>query len=464
MNFSSTSNRFRKVFDRSDFLISDPIVKATLSPRGSNLIFGAGIYDPEKSQLIYLGQVSENSAGKSLLSYDCWLDIGFPHVIYITGTRGSGKSFDLGVLLEGISCLTSESNVRGELNPVCSILVDTQSQFWTLRYPPNEEIPEHKEQIKTLNKWGIDPNSLSNCRLWRVTDEDVVTGDESILRIRPSLVKHEEWCEILGLEVYGPQGYAIGMAIENQPADNYSIRELIDYIHDPNNLLQLQQNSKDSLIYKLDEYDRSGLFDPDGIEISDFLKAGQCNILLLRGLRDVDKSLVVCVLARQLFTEMGRHHKKKKVDTFFNKDSAEAVLPDRVWLMIDEAHVIAPSNQASPAREALVEYVKRGRDAGLSLVLATQQPSAIDDRILSQVNLSFSHRLSFQSDISAAMARIPTKLIKKMKIAGVELSDFGDMIRYLGVGECFIGDSFTSRTVLVQIRPRMTAHGGYAPI
>ena len=31
------------------------------------------------------------------------------------------------------------------------------------------------------------------------------------------------------------------------------------------------------------------------------------------------------------------------------------------------------------------ENVKRGRDAGLSLVLATQQPSAVDSKILSQV-------------------------------------------------------------------------------
>ena len=41
------------------------------------------------------------------------------------------------------------------------------------------------------------------------------------------------------------------------------------------------------------------------------------------------------------------------------------------------AHVVAPKDQNSPARDALIEYVKRGRDAGLSLVMATQQPSAI---------------------------------------------------------------------------------------
>ena len=61
---------------------------------------------------------------------------------------------------------------------------------------------------------------------------------------------------------------------------------------------------------------------------------------------------------------------------------------------------------------ALIDYVKRGRDAGLSLAMATQQPSAVDDRILSQVNLSFSHRLTFQADITASVHRIPTKLLR----------------------------------------------------
>src|SRR5205814_869893 len=105
--------------------------------------------------------------------------------------------------------------------------------------------------------------------------------------------------------------------------------------------------------------------------------------------------------ARQLFTRMGDYHKRLKVSRFFKKEMTSIPLPSKVWLLIDEAHVIAPAGQPAPARAALLEYVKRGRDAGLSLALATQQPSAVDDGILSQVNLTFSHRLSFQQDIQA---------------------------------------------------------------
>ena len=136
----------------------------------------------------------------------------------------------------------------------------------------------------------------------------------------------------------------------------------------------------------------------------------------------------------------------------------------KVWLIIDEAHVVAPRDELSPARDALIEYVKRGRDAGLSLVLATQQPSAVDDRILSQVNLTFNHRLTFQSDITSATSRIPTKAIKSLKMGGTTLTGFADMIRVLDSGQCFIGDHSTSRVVMLQVRPRVSAHGGYSPI
>lgn len=79
------------------------------------------------------------------------------------------------------------------------------------------------------------------------------------------------------------------------------------------------------------------------------------------------------------------------------------------------------------------------------------------------MNVTFSHRLSFQSDINAAVDRIPTKSVKAMKFAGTNLTDFGDMVRVLDAGQCFLGDQASSRTVLIQIRPRVSAHGGYSP-
>jgi hypothetical protein len=461
MNFFQGNKKFNKVFDKSNYLVLDPLAKVNTLAKGSNLIIGSTSFEDNESNLIYIGKVIENSTNRNYLANDVWLDVKFPHVIYITGTRGSGKSFDLGVLLEGISALQEESSIQYNIPSMCSFLIDTQSQFWTLKYKPNSKIEANKQQLDELKKWNIPENQLKKCQLWRVSEKDKITGEEKKFQIRPNLVKHEEWCEILGVEVYGPQGYALNRAIESFKNKKFSLKDLINYIRIPANLQDIQNNSRSALIYKLEGYENIGLFNTDGIEISDLLVPGQCNVFLLRDLRDVDKSLVTCVLARQLFTFMGDYHKQKKVNAFFDKKSDSINIPNKVWLVVDEAHVIAPNNASLPAREALVEYVKRGRDAGLSLILATQQPSAIDDRILSQVNISFSHRLAFQSDIQASINRVPTQLIKKMKISGIEINDYGDMIRFLDAGQCFIGDNSTSRTILVQIRPRITSHGGY---
>lgn len=460
---SSPSEKFAAVFDRSPYQSSDPIVKIQQVQKGNNVVFGRTLDGENYEKLIYVGKILENTSGKNYLSADAWLDVTFPHVIYITGTRGSGKSFDLGVLLEGISKLNQSSPIQNSVAPICSIVIDTQSQFWTLNYQPNPAVPENLAQLGELKKWNIQPNSLSNCKLYLPPKSDSITGTEHSFQVKTSDVRHEEWCSLIGEAVYSPQGHVLGQAIEAIEGTTYSLEQLIEYIRDPHNWGNVPETSRNALVYKLDGYRRTGLFGKAGIEIEELLKPGQCSVFLLRDIRNEDKALICAILARQLSTVMGEHHKRAKVSRFFNKTEEHDGLPDKVWLFIDEAHVVAPSGSPSPATEALIDYVKRGRDAGLSLVMATQQPSAVDDKILSQVNITFSHRLTFQADINAVMNRIPTKLLKDLKYSGKEITDFGDMLRYLEAGQCFIGDHSTSRTVIASIRPRITSHGGYSP-
>lgn len=464
MSFSSKSaERFGTVIDKSSYAVEDPLVKVQYVPKGQNVVFGRALKDENYANLLYVGKILESTKGKSYLGSDAWLDTTFPHVIYITGTRGSGKSFDLGVLVEGISKLSKPSPIQNEVKPITSIIIDTQSQFWTLGYAPREAIEANKIQLGELKRWNLEPNNLAAARVYAPPGSTTFLGTEQTLQIRPRDVRAEEWCALLGQEVYSSQGHIIAATLEALGDDDFEIDDMLSYIGDDTKWPTIAESSRSAITYKLDDYRRTNLFSAGGLRIKDFLEDGACSILSLRELRNEDKSLITAVIARNLFDILGRHHNKKKTASFFQKPFDEDGIPDRVWLVIDEAHVVAPRDQISPARSALVEYVKRGRDAGLSLVLATQQPSALDDRILSQVNVTFSHRLSFQSDINAAVDRIPTKSVKAMKFAGTNLTDFGDMMRVLDAGQCFLGDQASSRTVLVQIRPRVSAHGGYSP-
>lgn len=464
MAFSTkVSESFGRVIESSAYGIADPVVKCRYVSRGNNLIIGRSNSDLSAQRLIYIGKVLESCPSTNMLAGDVWLDVGFPHVIYITGTRGSGKSFDLGVLIEGISSLDKKTPIQQGVEPITSILLDTQNQFWTLKYEPNEEIPEHKSQLDDLNEWRIAPNRLTNIELFTPRGSPKLLGDETEFSIRPRDVDLAEWCALLGQEVYSPQGHVLRSALGRLSGTDFSIRDLLTDIGRDANWGGVADSTRNAVAYKLEDYEHSGLFDPKGLQIVDLLKEGRCNVFMLRELSDGDKSLVAAIVAKSLFRSMGEFHSRKKLAKFRGQTMDGAQLPSRVWLLIDEAHVVAGKDTASPARDALVEFVKRGRDAGLSLVLATQQPSAVDDRILSQINLSLNHRLTFQSDVSAAVSRIPTKIASSMRTGGATITDFGDMLRYLDSGDCFLGDQGTSRTILIKIRPRVTAHGGYSP-
>lgn len=460
-----TSESFGKVFERSPYSVQDPLVKVQWVAKGNNIVFGRNLAHENYENLIYLGKIFETTVGKSYLGADAWMDVTFPHIMYVTGTRGSGKSFDLGVLVEGISTLARPSPVQNGVTPITSIIIDTQSQFWTLRFAPREQIDANRLQLGELQRWNIAPNHLSNSVVFAPPQSTKFLGDERELTIRPKDVTHSEWCSFLGQEVYGPQGHILAATLEAMGDRNFEISDLVAYISNDRHWPNVAEASRNVLVYRLGDYAQTGLFSKQGFSIRDLLVPGQCSILLLRDLRNEDKALITAIIARQLFQVMGAFHTRRKVTKFFGENGQpEEDLPSKVWLVIDEAHVVAPKEGPSPARDALVEYVKRGRDAGLSLVLATQQPSAVDDRILSQVNLTLNHRLTFQSDIAAAMSRIPTKMVGALKVNGSSLSDFGDMMRILESGQCFIGDHSTSRTMMLQVRPRISAHGGYSPL
>ncbi len=466
MGFSSKmSENFGKVFQTSPYTANEQIVKINQVKKGNNVIFGRKITSDNYDNLLFLGKIYENTIKDSLLGADAWLDTTFPHVIYITGTRGTGKSFDLGVILEGISSIENKSAIQNNVDPLTSIVIDTQSQFWTLGHEPNPSIPENLKQIDLLKKWNIEPNKLNKVKIFSPPNSNKFLDSEINLQIRPADVALEEWCGLFDQDVYSPQGYIISECLKELEGQNFELTDLINLIDDDTHWPRIPEQSRNSLTYKIGNYNNSGLFSAsNGLNVRDLLNKEFCHILLLRDLKNEDKAFITAIIARQLFTILGTHHTKLKTDQFFNRGEYQSDLPNKVWLVIDEAHVVAPKDKYTPARDALIEYVKRGRDAGLSLVMATQQPSAIDDRILSQVNLAINHRLTFQTDINAATNRLPTMPLSSLKMSGQTITEFGSMIRLLESGESFVSDHGTSRSVMVTIRPRATAHGGYSPI
>ena len=72
-----------------------------------------------------------------------------------------------------------------------------------------------------------------------------------------------------------------------------------------------------------------------------------------------------------------------------------------VWIFIDEGHEFLPKEGKTPATDALIQLLREGRQPGMSLVLATQQPGQIHKDVMTQSDIVLSHRVTSQPDIEA---------------------------------------------------------------
>src|SRR5262249_50968018 len=116
-----------------------------------------------------------------------------------------------------------------------------------------------------------------------------------------------------------------------------------------------------------------------------------------------------------------------------------------------------------PARDLFIRLVKEGRNVGLSAVVATQQPSALDQRVLSQVETFLAHQLVTEADIRAVRDNLKSALPDSMQF-GTHQVEFGDLLRQLPPGACVVSaadvNTNVHRALIMRVRPRATVHGG----
>lgn len=434
--------------------------------------------------LILLGKCIEQARVSNKFDANVWLDINTPHVVYICGRRGTGKSYDLGILAEGLA-LGRDSRITTKAPPVTTIFFDTQSQFWAMLSAPDRRMEEDREQLSQLEQWDIPGSQIPSAKLFAPIGDAQAHPSVIEFAIDPTELELEDWCGLFDIEVYSPQGQVVRNLLRKVSIDGYtamttsasgsrrvpakSAYELDDLItcllEDTELSEQSQRQTRDAVLWKLESLRDSKVFRKGGVDILQILKPGQMSIFLLRSLDDATKSLVVSIIAKKVFRIMGRFHTERKTARRSGRPMPDGhnSLPQGVWTLIDEAHLICPSDSHTAARPTLIEYVKRGRDAGLSLVLATQQPSAVDSRVVSQVDLLIAHRLVVDADISAALARVPADFPKNVSFGTTQVSDRLALIRALETGEAWIADAETNRAFLVAMRPRVSAHGGDEP-
>jgi hypothetical protein len=406
---------------------------------------------------LFIGRVWEEGYKKK----NVFLDSLNPHVVFVCGARGSGKSYVLGVIAEELALKNKSVGV---------IVVDPVGVFWSMRYPNREE-----KELQALEKWGLEPKGLANIVVFvpKGMEKHTPAGTyDATFSIKPSMLTAQDWCLTFGIDRFSPTGLLLEKALEKvekgyitvdkeriKGTKDYSIDDVIFCLENDAELNSRDRGYKiDSIRALVSRFEAAkswGVFDTRGTPLSELSRENQLTIIDTSFLDDNVTALVIGILARRLLAARKIATRREAAKRF---ESAEQMLELEIpptWLIIDEAHTLIPSgNIKTAASDALIEYVKQGRRPGCSLVFATQQPSAIDTRVLSQLDIIIVHKLVFNDDIKAVYKRTPAIIPHRYKA--------GAFIRTLPVGVALVGDrrEETSRAFIMRIRPRMSQHEG----
>lgn len=362
--------------------------------------------------------------------------------IFICGKRGSGKSYTMGVLVEEL--------FNQEEGNATIIIVDPMGIYHTMSLP-------NEIQSEEVRSSGYMPKGFP-VRLIVPGDPLVRFGDAAILtkfkennvdvialQINPSDLSPEAWCELFDISINEVMGITLWRAVNSlqEKSHPFTIEDILQEIQSDE---RAKDTSKEALENRLTVANKWGIFAKKPTSLTDVFSLSSINILDLSVLDAGTKGLrnmVLDVVARRLFTERTKERRREEFDL-------TTKLP-RVWLTIDEAHQFIPKGRSSLCKDMLIRWVKEGRQPGLSLVVATQQPAAIDSELLTQCDIIISHKITAWDDIFA---------LNRLSSTYME-GDLKDHIRGLNRrGEAFLIDDETESMIKVRIRPRLSAHGG----
>ena len=362
--------------------------------------------------------------------------------VFICGKRGSGKSYTLGVIVEEL--------FSQECGKAVLLIADPMGIYHTMALA-NENQWDEVRQAGLLTQPFPVRLIVPGDPLARFGDAEVLNQlrmnnvEVTSLWINAHDLSADSWCELFNLGINEPMGIAMWRAVEelHDTGEPFTITDLVGRLRKDK---RAKEVTIEALENRLTVAEKWGIFSEEPMRLTDVFSLEHINVLDLsvldagtKGLRN----LVLDVVARRLFTERTRMRRREEF-------GLETRLP-RVWMAIDEAHQFVPQGRASLCKEMLIRWVKEGRQPGLSLIVATQQPSAIDAELLSQCDLIVAHKITTWDDIHA-LDRLSATYMQ---------GDLKGYIRELNRrGEALLVDDETEEVSTIRVRPRLSAHGG----
>ncbi|MCD6514695.1 MAG: DUF87 domain-containing protein [Candidatus Odinarchaeota archaeon] len=377
------------------------------------------------------------------------IDINKPRVGVIVGKRGSGKTYSAGVLIEEML----ERNKK-----MAYIVIDIMGVYWSIKYPNKSAGELNKEGFAGL----VEPKGYKDQVRVLVVEGDINKYEpgtyDGTISITPSMVSFDVWLFVFGLEPDAPQAMLLKAILEKleKSGKNYSIDDMIAILdsRDPH-IKSFQKQTIQGLRSKLLYAKSWGIFSDTGMTIEDLALPGVLTVIDVSESSKPVASLLVGLIAEKIYETRKGIARIKSWEKISGKKAKKKipVIP-RTWLIIEEAHNFLPSRSATKASAPLVTYVKEGRHPGCGLLLITQEPAALNVKVLKQIDFLLAHNLSHKDDIDAIMEIAPSPLPP----------DIGDILIRLNKGEAVLSMFGQSSIKRVSIRPKHSIHVARADI
>jgi len=395
------------------------------------------------------------------LANPVYLDVSSPHVILVSGKRGSGKSYTLGVIAEGMARIDPEIAEN-----ISTLIFDTLGIFWTMKYP-------NYRDDKLLSEWDLRPERLQPViyvpfGLFDDYQEQGIPVDIPFA-IKPSEVSGESWAEMFNLEIISPEGTLIERSLDAAKAEKEDI-SIDDIMAKAKIDARSTDHEKNIVENRFVEAKKWGLFSSKGTAIQDLFKGGQTAILDLSAYSQLEngqriKALIIGLIAKKILEQRMEARKAEEIKLieeggFIFEREAIAVTEKKaplVWIMIDEAHEFVPeeSRPQTLASRPLIQLLREGRQPGISVILATQQPGKIHTDVMTQSDIILSHRVTAKIDIDAlnqiSSTYLPEAIQKYIDALPAEK------------GTAILIDDKLEKIYPVRVRPRLSWHGGEDP-
>lgn len=371
-----------------------------------------------------------------------YLDASGSRAVLVCGKRGSGKSYTLGVIIEELVVVGA--------NKVIPIIVDPMGIYHTM-------VRRNERQSSELFRWGLTAQPFQIRLLIpgipeELYDPDILNElrrrgvDYGPMRLNASDLSPDGWCDLFDADVNKPMGIVLFRAVQNLGESNpyFTVSDISRAVEKDK---RAQDASKEALLNRLEGAHRWHLFnDTDYQPMDSIFQPGVVNIVDVSRLESGPRgrrNLIVSIIGRNLF--------RARSDARLREEFGLAGQLPRVWLALDEAHQFAPSSGSALGKDQLIRWAKEGRQPGLSLIVATQQPSAIDREILSQCDVILSHKLTTRDDVMALNSLSQDYMGSELRNLIVDLTR---------TGQAILVDDERESVKRLQIRPRQSQHGG----